>query len=70
MKTINQFVKFLQGKKTYIISVALILVNALIASGAINPNPKQTLLLNAVLGALGLGALRAGVAKVETPTVK
>ena len=51
----------LAGKKTYIIAVVIAVVNLLAAYGVITID--QIGYVNAVLGALGLGALRAGVTK-------
>lgn len=51
----------LAGKKTYIIAVLIAVINLLAAYGVITVD--QIGYLNAFLGALGLGALRAGVTK-------
>ena len=55
------FKKFLEGKKTYIMTVA-ILCYALggWVSGYVEPTTAITL----ILGALGLGSLRAAIAKM------
>jgi len=51
----------LKGWKTYIVVALGVIVNGLIASGYIDASLLPT--INAVLGFLGLAALRAGVAK-------
>ena len=52
---------FLKGKKTYIVIVVAVIFNGLVAMGYV---PAESLgLVNTVLGFLGLGAIRAGVAK-------
>ena len=51
---------WLKGKKTYIVIVVGVIVNGLVAMGYI---PAEHIgLINSVLGFLGLGAIRAGVA--------
>lgn len=54
---------FLSGKKTYIIVVIGAVLNVAVAFGWITPDNLEQ--INAVLLALGLGALRASVSKVE-----
>lgn len=51
----------LNGRKTYIIAVIIALLNLAVAFGWISP--ENLAQINMVLGALGLGALRSGVAK-------
>jgi len=52
---------FLKGKKTYIVVAVGVIVNGLFAMGVI---PVEYLgMANTILGFLGLGAIRAGVAK-------
>jgi len=58
----NKITNFLQGKKTYIIVVVAIVFNTLVQYGVIDPS--YTEFVNIVLGALGLGTLRAGINKV------
>lgn len=53
----------LSGKKTYLVAVVLALFNLAVAYGWIDPAHQEQ--INAVLVALGLGALRSGVAKAE-----
>lgn len=62
-----KLVHYLEGKKTYIISTAFALFNLALQSNVITLAPKTIVEINAVLAALGLGALRAAVAK-NTPT--
>ena len=51
----------LKGAKTYLIVIVGVLVNGAFAMGYI---PEASIgLVNTILGFLGLGALRAGVAK-------
>ena len=51
---------FLKGWKTYIIVVLAVIFNGLVAMGYV---PAESLgLVNTVLGFLGLGAIRAGIA--------
>jgi hypothetical protein len=59
INTIKAIVAWLSGKKTYIIAVIIAVIALLQASGVVVPQPVYDL-----LGALGLGFLRAGVAKV------
>ena len=54
---------FLQGKKTYIVVIVAIVFNTLVQYGVVDASYQQY--INIVLGALGLGALRAGVTKSE-----
>ena len=51
--------KFLQGRKTYIVMAVGIIAHGLVAMGIIDASLIGT--INAVLGFLGLGALRAGI---------
>lgn len=51
---------FLQGKKTYLIAAAAFIIGGLQALGVDIPAWIYTM-----LGSLGLGALRAGVAKAS-----
>ena len=52
----------LKGYKTYIVVIVGVIVNGLFAMGKI---PAEYLpLVNAILGFLGLGALRSGVKNV------
>lgn len=54
--------EFLSGKKTYIVAAAAILTAAgAFASGTMNAKE----LVEAIMAALGVSFLRAGVAKVE-----
>jgi hypothetical protein len=53
---------FLQGKKTYGIVIVAIVFNTLVQYGVLDPS--YTEFVNIVLGALGLGTLRAGINKV------
>jgi len=54
---------WLQGKKTYIIAILLSIFNIGIAFGLWTPDNELWLLVNAILAALGLGTLRAGMDK-------
>lgn len=54
-------ITFLEGKKTYIIAAVIAVLNFLVSVNAISP--AHLMAINFVLGALGLGALRAGVSK-------
>jgi len=52
--------KFLEGYKTYIVVVVAVIFNGLVAMGYV---PAESLgLVNTILGFLGLGAVRAGIA--------
>lgn len=51
----------LQGKKTYIVVIVAIIFNTLVQYGYVDASYTQY--VNVILGALGLGALRAGVSK-------
>ena len=50
-----------KGWKTYIVMIVGVIVNGCVAMGYIPESYLGT--LNSILGFLGLGALRAGVAK-------
>lgn len=50
----------LKGKRTYIIAVVIGLLNIAVAVGWVSPDHLTQ--INLVLGALGLGTLRAAVA--------
>lgn len=54
----SKFLEFLKGKKTYIVAAGVIAVALLRHYGVVIPEYVWP-----VLGALGLGALRAGVDK-------
>ena len=58
----NKIQGFLQGKKTYGIVIVAIVFNTLVQYGVLDPS--YTEFVNIVLGALGLGTLRAGINKV------
>lgn len=58
-----KIVEFLSGKKTYIIAVVIAVLNLLVAFNVISPENLEQ--INLILVALGFGALRAGVNKVE-----
>ncbi len=62
MKSFNKLTAMLEGKKTYIVAVALALLNLAVAFNLVSPEHLSQ--INVVLAALGLGALRAGVEKV------
>ena len=52
--------KFLAGYKTYIVVVVAVIFNGLVAMGYV---PAESIgLVNTILGFLGLGAIRAGIA--------
>lgn len=50
--------KFLQGKKTYVVALVLAALNFAVAMGWLSTDHLST--INAILVALGFGALRAG----------
>ena len=54
-------IKFLKGKKTYIVMFLGVIANGLVAMGYIPESMLST--INSVLGFLGLGALRDGMKK-------
>jgi uncharacterized membrane protein len=56
-----KLVDFLVGKKTYLVAIVLAVLNLAVALNW--ATVEQLDQVNAVLVALGLGALRAGVAK-------
>lgn len=49
----------LAGKRTYIVAVVMAVLNLAVAFGWISPDHLSQ--INVVLGALGLGALRAAI---------
>jgi len=55
----NKVIEFLQGKKTFIIAIVMAVLNLSVAAGWITPDYLGE--INAVLVALGFGALRLGV---------
>jgi len=55
----NKVMTFLTGKKTYAVVIVAIVFNTLVQFGYLNASDAQY--INVILGALGLGALRAGV---------
>ena len=57
----SKLLSWLDGKKTYIVVVIGAVLNVAVAFGWITPDNLEA--INAVLVALGLGALRAGVSK-------
>jgi hypothetical protein len=59
MKLINA----LRGKKTYIVAVVIAVLNLAVAFGWITPDNLEQ--INLILVALGFGAIRAGISKVE-----
>lgn len=56
-------INFLDGKKTYLLAILVAVLNLAVASGWISPAHIDQ--INMVLGALGVAALRAGVAKTQ-----
>lgn len=58
MQTVNQVREFLKGKKTYMVVAVTFVLGGLQACGVDVPEAVYVL-----LGALGLGTLRAGVNK-------
>ena len=62
LKEKKDMIEFLQGKKTYIVMVVGIVVNGLFAMGYIDD--KTVTLLDGVIVSLGLGTIRAGIAKI------
>ena len=58
---LSKLVNFLSGKKTYIIVIIGAVLNVAVALELVTPDNLEQ--INAVLLALGLGALRAGVSK-------
>lgn len=58
----TKFFQWLQGKKTYLIVVVTFVTGGLLAAGVVIPEWVW-----ALLGAAGLGTLRAGVKKDQTP---
>ena len=62
MKQLDKIKNILEGKKTYIIVIVAIVFNTLVQYGVVDPT--YTEFVNIVLGALGLGTLRAGINKV------
>ena len=57
----SKLLDFLAGKKTYIIVVIGAVLNVAVAFGWVSPDNLEQ--INAVLVALGLGAIRAGISK-------
>lgn len=51
---------YLQGKRTYIVALILAIFNLAVAVGWLQPEAATQ--INAILVALGFGALRAGIA--------
>ncbi len=61
MQKLVDFYKLLDGKKTYIVAFVIATLNITAAFGLLSAEAIET--INFVLVALGLGAIRAGVAK-------
>lgn len=59
MELINK----LSGKKTYIIAVVIAVLNLLVAFEVVSVQQLEQ--INLILVALGFGAIRAGISKVE-----
>lgn len=59
----QKLVSSLSGYKTYLVALAIAVLNLAVAFGWISPDHLTQ--INVVLGALGLGAVRAGISKVE-----
>jgi hypothetical protein len=53
--------KFLRGKKTYIVVIVGVIFNGAVSMGYLDPSYLE--LVNTVLGFLGLGTLRDGIKK-------
>ena len=51
----------LKGKKTYLVVAVSIIFNGLVSLGYIDESMRES--VNSILGFVGLGTLRAGVAK-------
>jgi len=60
---LGKLISWLSGKKTYIIVLIGAVLNVAVAFGWVTPDNLEQ--INAVLLALGLGAIRAGISKVE-----
>lgn len=58
----KKILSILQGRKSYLVVIVAIIFNTLVHYGYVEPSFVQY--VNAVLAALGLGALRAGISKV------
>lgn len=56
---VNKLITLVEGKKTYIVATAIAVLNALIGAGYLSLSSGHLQAVNAVLAALGLGALRA-----------
>lgn len=56
-----KLLKFLEGKKTYIVAVVIAVLNLAVALGWISPENLEQ--INVILVALGLGAIRAGISR-------
>lgn len=59
--TLQSLSNALSGKKTYLVALLIAVLNLATALGWVSPDHLAQ--INWVLSALGLGALRAGVAK-------
>jgi uncharacterized membrane protein len=59
----QRIIETLYGRKTYIVAFVMALLNLLVAFEVISV--EQLDQVNVILVALGLGAIRAGVAKAE-----
>ena len=63
MNFFEKIVNWLKGKKTYIVVIVGVLVNGMIAMEII---PRESFVtVNAILGFLGLGTIRAGIKSAE-----
>ncbi len=59
MKKLQEVFNWFVGKRTYLIAIVMAVLNLAVAAGWISPEYLGE--INAVLVALGFGALRAGV---------
>ena len=59
----QKLINTLYGKKTYIVALVMAIINLLVAFEVISPDNLEA--INYVLVALGFGAVRAGISKVE-----
>ena len=58
-------IQWLQGKKTFIVLIVAFIFNIGVAAGLWTPESEVWNIINAILGFLGLGALRSGMKKPE-----
>jgi len=59
----EKLTKAIDGKKTHLIAAAIVVFNALIMAGLVDPDPKHVEAINYILVASGFSTMRVGIKK-------